>query len=198
MPRAGVTKEKIFDVAEKIAAREGYARVNLGSIAREFGIQKPSLYKHVSSLAEIQDALAARGLQGLYNALREATDEAPAEGVNKTKGGRAEGAKALRAAAFAYRRCARENPGLYAAFQATHVKRGRETQEIAQKVLTNVVELLKRFGIPDESVIHAARSLRSLLHGFVSLEMEDGFGLPEDVEESFAIAVERWLLGWKK
>jgi len=34
--------------------------------------------------------------------------------------------------------------------------------------------------------IHAARAVRSALHGFVSLEAAGGFGLSEDVDESYA------------
>ena len=38
--------------------------------------------------------------------------------------------------------------------------------------------------------MHVIRGLRSALHGFVDLEITGGFGLPEDVEASFALLVE--------
>ena len=36
-----------------------------------------------------------------------------------------------------------------------------------------------------DEVIHAMRALRSLMHGFVSLEAVHGFGLSQDVDQSF-------------
>jgi len=34
--------------------------------------------------------------------------------------------------------------------------------------------------------VHAVRTVRSAVHGFVMLELAGGFGLPEDVDASFA------------
>ena len=50
-------------------------------------------------------------------------------------------------------------------------------------------------GIEDDKAVHTARTIRSALHGFVSLENAGGFGLPESVEESFRHLVD-WLVGW--
>ncbi len=39
----------------------------------------------------------------------------------------------------------------------------------------------------DEKVVHKIRILRSVLHGFIDLELRGGFGKSESVEESFLI-----------
>jgi len=44
---------------------------------------------------------------------------------------------------------------------------------------------LRGYGLTDEAAIHAARRLRAALHGFVVLEIQGGFGLPEDIDLSF-------------
>jgi len=42
----------------------------------------------------------------------------------------------------------------------------------------------------DEQTVHATRAVRSALHGFVTLEAAGGFGLPQDVDESYNRLVE--------
>jgi hypothetical protein len=37
-----------------------------------------------------------------------------------------------------------------------------------------------------DDAIHATRIIRASLHGFVSLEASNGFGLPLDIDETFA------------
>lgn len=48
-----------------------------------------------------------------------------------------------------------------------------------------MLALLSGFGVPDADLIHAARSIRSALHGFATLEIQAGFGLDVDIDESF-------------
>jgi hypothetical protein len=43
--------------------------------------------------------------------------------------------------------------------------------------------------------LHAVRGLRSLVHGFVSIEADGGFGLALDTDESFSRAVETYVAG---
>jgi Tetracyclin repressor-like, C-terminal domain len=45
--------------------------------------------------------------------------------------------------------------------------------------------VLRGYGLEGDDAIHAARSVRATLHGFVTLEMQDGFGIPLDLDESF-------------
>lgn len=46
--------------------------------------------------------------------------------------------------------------------------------------------VLRGYGLADEQILHAARALRSAIHGFVSLEAAGGFGMPYDLGESFS------------
>ncbi len=49
--------------------------------------------------------------------------------------------------------------------------------------------ILAPFDLNESDSVHALRMFRSLVHGFSVLEHSDGFGLPEDAEESF-----KWML----
>jgi hypothetical protein len=43
--------------------------------------------------------------------------------------------------------------------------------------------------------LHAVRGLRSLVHGFATLEVAGGFGMPLDIDESFRRLVELLISG---
>ena len=55
----------------------------------------------------------------------------------------------------------------------------------AARLLEPVLALLSGYGLPDADLVHAARTLRSALHGFVTLELHAGFGLDLNVGDSF-------------
>ena len=46
------------------------------------------------------------------------------------------------------------------------------------------------YELSDDEAIDATRALRAALHGFVTLEAVGGFGLPRDVDRSFARLVQ--------
>jgi hypothetical protein len=45
---------------------------------------------------------------------------------------------------------------------------------------------MRGYGLEGDDAIHAARAVRSALHGFVALEAGGGFGIPIDLDESYA------------
>ena len=50
--------------------------------------------------------------------------------------------------------------------------------------------MLRAWELEGDDAIHAVRIVRSALHGFVSLELNGGFGLPLDLDETFARLVD--------
>ena len=49
-----------------------------------------------------------------------------------------------------------------------------------------VLAVLRGYGLEREDAVHAARIVRSALHGFVALELAGGFAIPLDLDESFS------------
>ncbi len=45
-------------------------------------------------------------------------------------------------------------------------------------------------GIDPMSVVPLVRALRASVHGFVDLELRGGFGLPDDIDDSFTTAID--------
>jgi AcrR family transcriptional regulator len=141
-------------------------------VAAELRVRPPSLYNHVSGLDGLRRDLALRGVSELGERIRDAAV------------GRA-GADALTALAGAYRAYARERPGLYRALQRAPDAGDSELAAAAVRLLQPVLAVLAGFGLEGDAAIHAARSLRSAMHGFVELERLGGFGLDVDLDASY-------------
>ena len=62
-------------------------------------------------------------------------------------------------------------------------------QVIAQEIVDVLRAVLAPYRLSEEEAIHAIRSLRSIVHGFISLEVAGGFGMPVDLDASF-----HWLI----
>ena len=57
--------------------------------------------------------------------------------------------------------------------------------EALEAVVQIVLDVLSGYELRDDDAIDAARAMRSALHGFVTLEMGGGFGLPVSIDRSF-------------
>ena len=73
---------------------------------------------------------------------------------------------------------AREHPGTYAAAQHNANLVDPDTSAAATEVLDTFYAVLRGYELDDDAAVHATRVVRSALHGFVSLETGDGFGMP--------------------
>ena len=173
MPRAGLSTAAVVAAAADIADAEGLDRLTLARVAAAAGVRTPSLYNHVESLDDVRRRVALLALRDLADALRDAAV------------GRA-GDDALVAMADAYRAYARRHPGRYAATQRAPAEGDEEMRTAAAGAVDVVLAILRGYGLEGDDAIHAARAVRSALHGFVALEAGGGFGIPVDLDESYA------------
>jgi AcrR family transcriptional regulator len=175
--RRGLSRAAVVETAARLADRDGYEALTLGAVAAEVGVRPPSLYNHVEGLAGLRRELALAGLAELGERIRDAAV------------GRA-GEDALLALAAAYRAYAREHPGVYRALQRAPEAADDEMAAAGARVLEPVFAVLAGLDLEGEAGIHAARALRSAMHGFVELERVGGFGIDLDLDESY-----RFLIG---
>lgn len=186
MARAGVTPVRVTDVAAEVADREGLGALTMASVAGTLGVSVPSLYKHVDGLDGMRRLLTLRSTDELATAVT---------GAVLGRSGR----DALVPMCHAYRGFAQRHPGRYAATVRAPASDDAEHQAAAERVLAPVLAVITGYGLPAPEQIHAVRVLRSGLHGFVVLELEGGFGLPEDVDASFdrlVASMDRALSSW--
>ncbi len=177
MPRAGLTGETVLAEAACLADELGYDRLTLAALAERFNVASPSLYKHVAGLEAIRNGIAVRALGELAETLRAATAD----------GARGE---ALRGMAAAYRGYAHSHPGRYAATLRAPRPGDEGHIQAGDAVLAIVFGVLADYGLSGDDAVDATRALRAALHGFVGLEASGGFGMPQDVDRSFARLVE--------
>jgi hypothetical protein len=62
-----------------------------------------------------------------------------------------------------------------------------DSQHLAagEQAVQAMVAALRGYGLDGDDAVDATRLTRSALHGFVSLQVDDGFGLPQDLGRSF-------------
>jgi Tetracyclin repressor-like, C-terminal domain len=104
------------------------------------------------------------------------------------------GDDAIFAVADACRAFALAHPGIYPTTQ----RAASENPDIAAaqvEVVDILVAVLAPYGFQGDDRLHAVRALRSLLHGFVDLEISGGFGMPLDRDVSFRQLVQLFIVG---
>lgn len=168
MPRAGLTSERVVAVAGELIDSQGLEALSLSAVAHRLGVKSPSLYAHIGGLDDLHERLARAGGEQLADALAPA-----AAGLSR--------GDALIALGRAYRSWALAHPGLYATIAAT----GPRREPSFERVLELVLAVLRGYGLEGDGAIHAARSVRAALHGFITLESRGGFAIPVDPEQSF-------------
>ncbi|MFF2885343.1 TetR/AcrR family transcriptional regulator [Paenibacillus sp. NPDC057967] len=181
-PRAGLDLTQIVVTAAQLADTEGVEAVTLASLAQKLGVRSPSLYNHINGLPALRSHLVLYGLEQLNDALREAS-------------GQRQGEEAVMDIANAYLSFARNHPGLYSLTLRSPSHEHQEHVKLGGELVERLLTALKPYELSQEQGIHAVRGLRSLLHGFASIEAEGGFGMPLEVNESFRFALRRFLAG---
>ncbi|WP_141578516.1 TetR-like C-terminal domain-containing protein [Actinomadura sp. WMMA1423] len=176
MPRAGLSPDAVVDAAVAVVDAEGPGALTLAAVAGRAGVATPSLYKHVRNLAELRHLVTARVLEELTGRLGEAAL------------GRS-GDDAVRALMYAYRSYVVENPGRYGAMEQEAAPPDGPVQAASERLLTVIFGALRGYALEGPELVHAARCLRSAVHGFAVLEAAGGFGLPEDLEASYELLV---------
>ena len=186
MPRRpGLDRQAVVDAAVEVVNTGGVDALTINGLARKLGIQPPSLYNHVHGLSGLYRELSLRNATLLYECLsRSAIGKSGAEGVAALAG--------------AYRAYIKANPGLYmASLQASGNRKDADVElgMAERRVVEVCLAVLASFGLVGEDGLHAVRGLRSLVHGFATLEMAGGFGLPLDCDESFRRMVAMFVRG---
>ncbi|MFE7116902.1 TetR/AcrR family transcriptional regulator [Streptomyces sp. NPDC057654] len=162
-----------------LADEVGIAHLTMGLLAERVGVRTPSLYKHVGGQEDLNRRIAVL-------AIREAADA-----VGGAVQGYA-GRDALAAAARAFRAFVLAHPGRYAATVGQEPADSDDPLAIqGARLLNAFTAVLHGYDIPEADVDHALRALRSLCHGFATLQAADGFQWSADVDESF-----EWLIAF--
>lgn len=168
--------------ATQLVDTHGLEQLSLGMLAEELQIRPPSLYNHINGLNELKQNLAIHGSRKLYESMLQAA-------VGRS------GDDAIRAISEAYIQFVRDHPGLYEATSRFPDPDDKELQEVQESIVRLSVQVLKAYNLEEEQAIHMVRGLRSILHGFSSIEQMGGFGLPYEIDKSLAVLVNTFIKG---
>ena len=180
--RAGLDQASVVEAAVKLIDEEGIEQLSLGRLAERLGVRTPSLYNHVAGLPGLKHDLTLYCLHDLLDLILRST-------VGKSR------AEAIFALANAYRAYAREAPGRYALTVQAPDPGDQEVQALAQQLVDVVRAVLAPYRLSEEEAIHAIRGLRSIVHGFISLEVVGGFAMPVDLDASFHWLINLFIAG---
>ena len=173
MPRAGLAPATVTEVAADVADEIHPVPLSMGAVAERLGVKTPSLYKHVDGLADLNHRIAILGATELGDTLR-----------NSMQG--LAGGDALAAATRALRSFIGDHPGRYAATVGVVPSGPDDPLAVAmERALDSFTAVLRGYDLEPDQRIPATRMLRSVLHGFATLEASNGFQLDTDIDSSF-------------
>lgn len=182
MARAGLQPERVVNEAALLVDAVGLHNLSLAALAARLGVKTPSLYNHVDGLPALHRALALKSSRLLLEAFHQAM-------VGRAR------EDAVRAMAATQRAFIKAHPGLAQAAVRSPSPEDRELTAASDAVMDVCVAALSGFGLTRTQTVHVLRAIRASVHGFASLEMAGGFGLPQDVDESFSWMVETLIAG---
>src|ERR1700761_2847603 len=177
MPRAGLSRPDVIAAAADLADEVGFQELTMGLLAQRLGVRTPSLYKHVTDLADLRHGIAIQAMGEVGEELRDGLQ------------GRS-GPDALTALLTTIRSYAAAHPGRYIAANGTRLT-GPDDPLLAAgpRVVDSIAAALRGYGIADDQMVHAIRTIRSTIHGFALLEQGEGFQWSEDPDDTSA-----WLI----
>jgi AcrR family transcriptional regulator len=186
--RIKLDKTAVVQAAVDLVNAEGMEALTLSRLAKQLGIRTPSLYNHVDGLTGLRRELAVMNAGLLADRLGEAA-------IGKS------GPELFTDVAQAFRQYVKENPGLYLS-----TLRSSGAQPIAdpnlqheeERVMKIGLAMMSSLGLQGEDAVHGLRAFRSIVHGFATLEVAGGFGLPQDCDESFRRLVSALMDGLKQ
>lgn len=181
--RAGLDQTKVVEEAARLVDYEGVEQLSLKRLAERLGVRSPSLYNHVpGGLSGLQHDLAVYCLRELLDRLMRAT-------IGKSR------EDAIFAFANAFRSYAQEMPGRYFLTLRAPDPDDQELQAVAGQTLDVVRAVLAPYRLNEQNTIHAIRGLRSIVHGFISLEAREGFRMAVATDESFHWLISMYITG---
>lgn len=178
----GLDKATVVRAAAELADSHGLEALTLGLLAERLGIRTPSLYNHVAGLPGLQRELALLCVAQLIDQLGTAV-------MGKSSDA------AVHALAQAYRAYVLAHPGHYATVIRAPDPADSQLQQASARLVEIILAALSGYGLHNDDAIHAVRGLRSIVHGFATLEVAGGFGLPLDRDESFQRLVAGFIVG---
>lgn len=177
--RAGLSTDAVVDAALGVVDEQGLDALTLAAVASRTGVAPPSLYKHIGGLGDLRSLVRGR-------VLAEMTERFATAVIGRS------GDEAVTSLLRAHRDYVRRYPARYAAMSPDPLH-DPALAAAGRRQLDVVFAVLHGYGLEGSAAVHAARCLRSIAHGFASIEANGGFGMAEDVDETYEQLIRMFL-----
>lgn len=182
--RQTLDRDLVLETAVRLVELHGTDPLTLTLIANELGVTQPALYNHVDGMDDVWRGLGLVGRNDLADRLTSA-----ALGLA--------GTDAVRAVAQAWRAMGLERPHMYRVTGRYPVAGDPDLEDAVERVVQVLGAAVRGYGLDESDSVHAARTLRSALHGFVAFELADGHPKPHEPDDTFEHLVEVLIEGFK-
>lgn len=181
--RPVVDRDKVIAEAIVIIEADGPGALTLTKIAKSLGVTQPALYNHVDGLDDVWRAVGLIERDLLLAHLATAC-------MGQS------GPDAVRAVSYAWRQFALGRPYLYKAVERYPVAGDPDLEDAVERVVDVLRAAVSGYGLDEEQQSHAARTLRSALHGFVDFEIDGAHPKPHEPDLTFMHLIEVFDVGF--
>jgi AcrR family transcriptional regulator len=157
-----LSRAAVVDRATDLADSIGLEELTITKLGRALGIAPPGVYRHVTDLDDLRRAISRKAAREVAAVLSMAC-----AGLS--------GPDALAALAHALRDWAEHHPARYAALQIAPDPDDTEGVSAADELLAVIASSLRAYPLSGNDLTDAIRLIRSTLHGFIALELGEGF-----------------------
>ena len=168
-----LTRSAIVNAAMAVLRSDGQSGLGINRVARELGIQPPSMYNHVKGNDDLHRLVALYGWQQFLTYAETALKPMMTS------------REQLMAVAGSYRQCAKDYPELLT-IAASH-RMSLNDVEFAtfyQGIMQIYSNALTPWGFSESDIIHSARMLNAAYCGYAQLEQNHIFQRSQSLDES--------------
>lgn len=183
MKGKGLSFDVIVQAALRLVNEKGYGKFSARELASELHVKAASLYNHLSSMDEVNIEIAKIASEKLNSLLQEAAE-------NKSRD------QAFTDICRVYRDFVKKNYQLYLAIldMPSLDKGDTAVTEIGRESVITFRKVIDRFELPETDKVNYTRSIRSLLNGFLQMEMAGYFSSTKvKMEDSFSFIIAQQL-----
>lgn len=180
-----VNRDEIIAQAWQLIETDGADNLSLSRLAGSLGVKAPSLYRHVSSKADLLQAVNQHTSIQLIEALQTAAAQTNGSAIEQ-----------IAALLHSYRRFAYEHPNSYLLAFTNTDEALRPDEDLLEQMVLPIQGLMTAVSGPDHALA-ALRGAMALVHGFVLLELHGQLRRGGDLAVDFATAVQAYLHGWQ-
>lgn len=176
----GLSRERIVEVAEDLINKKGYSHLSMRELAKELDVKASSLYKHINNIDELKALVGMKVLSNLnYEIVNCDNTENPKEKLFQI--------------ASLYRTFTKRNPELYKTLNEIPSLKNDELLREAKEFIHGLFVAAEGLASTDNEKIHIYRGMRSIMHGFISLEEMGFFQNDVDIEESYQYMIKTFI-----